>query len=295
MDVNEVMPADGRRSYMARSADLPRAGQTGPEAEVSSFAASLELKDPQLHGPPEFTSVEEERRYRKEQLAIAFRVFGKFGYSEHLAGHITVRDPELLDHFWVNPFGRSFSRISVSDLILVNEDGYVVYGDAPVNKAAFAIHSQLHQARPDIVAAAHSHSLYGKSIAALGQPLLPISQDACLFFEDNVVVPDFNGIVYNLEEGRRIAKYLGDKSTAVLANHGLLTVGHSVEEAVVLYVQAERAAQVQLIAAAAGELKLIDPDIARFTYNQTGLQQQNWGGFLPLREEILHEQPDVLQ
>lgn len=279
---------------MTISTNLRRAGEPAPVAEMSSLAASLEPKDPRLPGPPEFTSVEEERRYRKEQLAIGFRIFGKLGYSEHLAGHITVRDPELLDHFWVNPFGRAFSRISVSDLILVNKNGYVVYGHAPVNKAAFAIHSQLHQARSDIVAAAHSHSLYGKALAALGRPLLPISQDACLFFEDNVVVPDFYGIVYDLEEGKRIAKYLGDKSTAVLANHGLLTVGHSVEEAVTLYIQAERAAQVQLIAAAAGELKLIDPDIARFTYNQTGLQRQNWGGFLPLREEILHEQPDVL-
>jgi ribulose-5-phosphate 4-epimerase/fuculose-1-phosphate aldolase len=261
---------------------------------MTTSSASPDPKDRRLHGPPEFISVEEERRYRKEQLAVAFRIFGKFGYGEHLAGHITARDPQLSDHFWVNPFGRSFSRISVSDLILVNEDGYVVHGDAPVNKAAFAIHSQLHQARPDIVAAAHSHSLYGKMLAALGQPLLPITQDACLFFEDNVVIPDFNGIVYDVEEGRRIAKYLGNKSTAILANHGLLTVGQSVEEAVTLYVQAERAAQVQVTAAAAGELKLIDPDIARFTYNQTGLQRQNWGGFLPLREEILYEQPDVL-
>ncbi|GHF19962.1 MULTISPECIES: class II aldolase/adducin family protein [Streptomyces] len=265
-----------------------------PRPTDGSFAASLRPRDPKLPGPPEFATVEEERRHRREQLAIAFRIFGKFGYGEHLAGHITVRDPELLDHFWVNPLGRSFSRIRVSDLILVNAEGLVVHGDAPVNKAAFAIHSQLHHARPDIVAAAHSHSLHGKALAALGQPLLPITQDACLFFEDNVVVPDFQGIVYDPAEGARIAKQLGSMSTAILANHGLLTVGRSVEEAATLYVQAERAAQVQLIAAAAGELRPIDPEVARFTYNQTGLQGQNWRGFLPLREEILHEQPDVL-
>src|SRR4051794_21424192 len=110
-------------------------GSIGQTAEKSPFAASLQPKDPRLAGLPVFDTIEEERRYRKEQLAIAFRIFGKFGYSEHLAGHITVRDPELTDHLWVNPFGRSFSRIRVSDLILVDPEGHVVYGDAPVNKA----------------------------------------------------------------------------------------------------------------------------------------------------------------
>ena len=96
----------------------------------------------------------EVRRHRKQRLAAAFRLFGRFGFDEGVAGHITARDPELTDHFWVNPFGLSFRQIRVSDLILVDHDGRVVEGDWPVNRAAFAIHSQLHQARPDIVAAA---------------------------------------------------------------------------------------------------------------------------------------------
>ena len=67
-----------------------------------------------------------------------------------MAGHITYRDPEFKDHFWVNPLGVHFSQISVSDLILVNHDGKVVQGDRDVNVAAFAIHSRLHKARPDV-------------------------------------------------------------------------------------------------------------------------------------------------
>ena len=77
-----------------------------------------------------------------------------------MAGHITYRDPEFPDHFWVNPLGVHFSQISVSDLILVNHEGEVVQGDKAVNVAAFAIHSRLHAARPDVNAAAHSHSIY---------------------------------------------------------------------------------------------------------------------------------------
>src|SRR4051794_41388931 len=109
--------------------------------------------------PPTFDSVEEERTHRKQRLAAAFRLFSRFGFDEGVAGHITARDPELADHFWVNPFGMHFSMIKVSDLILVNDAGQVVEGRAMVNTAAFAIHSQVHAARPDVVAAAHSHSM----------------------------------------------------------------------------------------------------------------------------------------
>src|SRR5690348_16826946 len=76
-----------------------------------------------LPAPPVFGTVEEERRHRKEQLAGALRLFGRFGFGEGVAGHITVRDPEHTDMFWVNPFGMSFRHIRVSDLILVDHEG----------------------------------------------------------------------------------------------------------------------------------------------------------------------------
>jgi ribulose-5-phosphate 4-epimerase/fuculose-1-phosphate aldolase len=124
-------------------------------------------------------TVEAERLHRKQRLAAAFRLWAKLGYDEGPAGHITARDPELLDHFWVNPFGRHFSMISVSDLLLVNHHGEVVEGTDVVNRAAFAIHSQIHQARPDVISAAHCHSMHGKAWSSLGRLLDPITQDAC--------------------------------------------------------------------------------------------------------------------
>ena len=148
----------------------------------------LTPKAVQLAGPPTFETVEDERLHRKQKLAGALRIFGRFGFGEGVAGHITVRDPEFPDHFWVNPFGRSFRHMRVSDLILVNHSGDVVYGSQPVNRAAFVIHSAIHSARPDVVAAAHSHSPYGKSFSSLGIPLAPLTQDACIFYEDHVVI-----------------------------------------------------------------------------------------------------------
>src|SRR5215510_2155859 len=133
---------------------------------------------------PQFDTVEEERRHRKERLAAAFRLFGKFGFEEGVAGHITARDPEHLDTFWVNPLGMPFGHVRVSDLIRVDDDSNVVEGDAMVNSAAFAIHSQVHGARPDVQAAAHSHSQYGRAWSTLGRLLDPITQDVCAFYDD---------------------------------------------------------------------------------------------------------------
>src|SRR6188768_3779913 len=92
----------------------------------------LTPKAVQLDTPPTFESVEEERLHRKQKLAGALRIFGRFGFGEGVAGHITVRDPEFPDHFWVNPFAHSFRHMRVSDLILVNHQGEVVYGSRPV-------------------------------------------------------------------------------------------------------------------------------------------------------------------
>ena len=182
------------------------------------------------HAYPQFTSVEDERRHRKQRLAAAFRLFGHFGFDEGVAGHITARDPELLDHFWVNPFGMNFKQIRVKDLILVSDHGEVVEGNWPVNTAAFVIHSQVHAARPDVVSAAHSHSVYGKAWSALRRPLDPLTQDSCAFYGDHVVFDDYTGVVLDLEEGKRIAHALGDNKAVILSNHGLLTVGHSVDD-----------------------------------------------------------------
>ena len=245
--------------------------------------------------PPTFETVEEERQHRKQRLAAAFRLFSKFGFEEGVAGHITARDPELEDHFWVNPFGMSFSQIKPSDLLLVNHAGEVVVGTRVVNTAAFAIHSQVHAARPDVVAAAHSHSLYGKAWSSLGRRLDPLTQDSCAFYDDHALFDDFTGVVLDTEEGKRIAHALGDHKAVILRNHGLLTVGHSVDEAAWWFITMERTCQAQLLAEAAGTPVLIDEESARLTSTQVGSHLAGWFSFQPLYDKIVAEQPDVLE
>ncbi|MEJ7583641.1 MAG: class II aldolase/adducin family protein [Acidimicrobiales bacterium] len=242
----------------------------------------------------DFADKTEERLHLKQRLAAAFRLFGRFGFDEGVAGHITARDPERPDHFWVNPFGLSFKMIAVDDLILVNHQGEVVEGDWPVNVAAFAIHSQVHAARPDVIAAAHSHSVHGKAFSSLGRTLAPLTQDACIFFGDHGLFDDYTGVVVDIEEGKRIAHALGEHKSAILRNHGLLTVGHSVDEAVYWFTTMERSCQAELEARAAGEPVVIDDEMARHTHGLVGSNLAGWFSAQPLFDWILTVEPDLL-
>ena len=136
-------------------------------------------------GPPTFTDKYEEREYLKGRLAAAFRIFGKYGFDEGVAGHITLRDPVDTTTFWVNPFGVAFSLMKRSDLIQVDHHGEIIGGGKVrlLNTAAFMIHGAVHEARSDVMCAAHSHSIYGRSFCALGRKLDIITQDACSFHD----------------------------------------------------------------------------------------------------------------
>lgn len=244
---------------------------------------------------PAEKSFEDERLHRKQRMAAAFRLFSKCGFDEGVAGHITARDPERPDHFWVNPFGMHFSQIRASDLLLVNHDGEVVEGEGLVNRAAYAIHSQVHAARPDVISAAHAHSLYGKTYSSFRQLLPALTQDACAFYEDHAVLKEFTGVVFDLSEGKKIAHALGETKAVILGNHGLLTVGHTVDAAAWWFVTLERSCQSQLIAMAAGTPHIIDHESALVTREQIGSMGAGWFQFQPLYDRIVREQPDLLE
>ncbi|MFI1966736.1 class II aldolase/adducin family protein [Streptomyces pathocidini] len=244
--------------------------------------------------PPAYDSAGEERRHRKERLAGALRLFGRYGFEEGVSGHVTVREPELADCFWANPFGMPFGHITVSDLVLVDGDGRVVEGRHRVNQAAFAIHSNVHRARPEVVAVAHSHTTYGRALAALGEPLAPITQDACAFYEDHALYDGCTGVVVDAEEAGGIASALGPRKAVILRNHGLLTVGRSVDAAAWWLIALERACEVQLAARAAGKPVPIDHDSALRIRDQLGTDLAAWINYQPLWQEISRAEPDLL-
>ena len=254
---------------------------------------------PIMPAPPVFASHAEERLHRKQRLAAGFRLFSKMGFDEGVAGHITARDPEFTDTFWVNPFGVHFSQVNVSNLIRVDHHGSVVEGKHPVNKAAFVIHSRVHGARPDAVGAAHSHSTWGRAFSALGRTLDPITQDSCAFYKDHALYDDFGGVVVELDEGTRIAEALGTNKAAILLNHGLLTVGKSVDEAVWWFITMERSCQVQMLAEGSAvysqsKLRMISTESAEQSAALVGSPFAGWFQFQPLYARIVKEQPDLL-
>ncbi|ORY03855.1 class II aldolase/adducin domain-containing protein [Clohesyomyces aquaticus] len=259
-------------------------------------ATDSHLKKLKFPSPPKFDDPYKERAYLKGRLAAAFRIFGKYGFDEGVAGHITLRDPVDPTTFWVNPFGVSFSLIKASDLILVNEEGEVIDG-GPVrllNTAAYMIHSAIHQARPDVNAAAHSHSIYGRSFCALGRKLDTITQDSCAFHDDHVLYESFNGIVLAEKEGKNIAKALGNCKAALLQNHGLLTCGGTVEEAVFWFVSLEKCCHAQLMADAAaagrgGSTQKIGEQEALFTRSAVGTPGAGWFSAKPLFD-LIHKE-----
>lgn len=236
---------------------------------------------------PTFTNKKEERQWAKEHMAGAFRIFSRKGYTEGTAGHISIRDPIDPETFWINPLAIHFGLIKASDLVHVDELGNVLPdgNQAAINTAGFMIHSALHKARRDVNAACHTHSVYGKAYSALGKPLDMINQDACTFYNSHAVYNDFGGVAFDPKEGQAIAKAIGNGKGAILRNHGLITVGETVDEAAYLFTLMERCCECQLLANAAlgpGEsLQLCSDESADYTEQVSADPDTLYGEFQP--------------
>ncbi|CAH7683099.1 class II aldolase/adducin domain-containing protein [Phakopsora pachyrhizi] len=252
---------------------------------------------------PKFQTKEEERSYKLGRLAAGFRIFAKHGFDEGLAGHMTLRDPILTDHFWVNPIGLAFSLMTVSDLLLVNPEGKIVQGGKPerqiynqTNLDCVLYSHALHTARLDIEAACHSHSVYGRAFSTLGINLDITTQDACAFYDDLAHYGDFGGVVVDGDEGKSIAKALGNKKAVIMQNHGILTTSTTIDAAVFWFIQLESLCRIQLLAdaAAAGRniktIKVRDEE-AKFTYKITGSPIAAWAQAQPYFDQI-HKETD---
>jgi len=233
-----------------------------------------------------------ERAVRKHKLAASYRLFSRFGFDEGAAGHITVRDPGDPETYWVAPFGRHFGTIGPDDLVRVGQDGTVVDGDGPINRAGYFIHSAVHSARPDVDGAAHAHTMHGRTFSAMRRTLRPLTQDSCAFYRSHSRFAEFSGVVRDRVYGDRIAAALGDGRALILANHGHLTAAASLDAAVWWFVSMERCFQSELLALAAGEADEIGAADAELTASQHTVEYAELC-FSVLYERILHEQPDL--
>ena len=253
---------------------------------------------PRYELPAPLVPPEAERLHRRQRLAAAFRLFARHGYEVGLAGHFTARDPIHADHFWVNPLGMSFADIRASDLLLVNPHGDVVLGDGLVNLSGVPYHDQMQQARPGIVGIAHAHSFHAKIWSAFGRTLDPITADAALLHGDQVVFEPRRPAGTSVEDGRHIVAAqavaaLGERNILIWQNHGLWTVGATVEAAAWRFIAFENAARGQLLAESAGH-----PIVPQTPPLQSAARPRAevaaWLSFLPLWDRIVREEPDLL-
>ncbi|RLE22052.1 MAG: ribulose phosphate epimerase [Actinobacteria bacterium] len=195
-------------------------------------------------------TVEAERAHRKRMCALGYRIFGALRWGQLGDGHISARDPELTDHFWLLDWAVPFHSATVDQLVLVGPDGSVIDADGnptgAVNTAGYNIHAPVLAARPEAVSAAHTHTAFGTPWSANVSPFRALSQESCAFVFDQALFDDEEVEVLSVDGGKRIAAAIGDKKFCILRNHGSLTVGGSVEEAVGWFVMSERVAEVHV-------------------------------------------------
>ena len=204
---------------------------------------------------------EEERARIQREVALGYRVFAAMRWGDLGDGHISGRDPERTDCFWLLRFGVSYHVATVRDLVLVGPDGELVEGEGTINPAAYFIHRPVLAARSDVVSAVHVHTGWGTPFAAERRPVEPITQESCIFFEDHALFDDEEVQIQDCQGGERIARAMGTHRAVVLCNHGLLTVGPDVADAVASFVLLERVAESHMKARNA---KPISPEAARY-------------------------------
>lgn len=245
---------------------------------------------------PAFDDPVAERRHRQERLVAACRAFARHGLDYGFAGHLTVRDPERPELYWTNPMCVHFANVRLSNLILVDHSGQVVEGRHAVNRAGFVLHAAVHDAHPDIVAMCHAHTVHGTAYAALGRPLLPVTQDACAFFEDHAVITREAGQVAVEEQaGRSVASFFADVKAVIHQNHGLFTCSrHSIDSAAFWFIALERCCRQQLMLDASGHAPLlVPPDKARYSREHVGSEYIGWLHFQTELDLLMATQPDM--
>ena len=229
-------------------------------------------------------------------LAACYRLVDKYGMTDLIYNHITARIPGNDHHLLINLYGLLYKEITASSLVKIDVEGEILWKpktEYGINKSGYVIHGAIHKARPDVIAAAHAHSMHGRTWSTFGRLLDPITQDACAFYEDHAVFDCYTGVVHETSEGDQIAKALGSKKAAILKNHGLLTVGKSVDMAAWFFISMDRCCQSQLLAEMAGKPSLVPHDVAIKTRDFIASDLAAWASFQPLFQFIMRKHPDL--
>ncbi|XP_053314199.1 alpha-adducin isoform X9 [Spea bombifrons] len=245
---------------------VPSVYPSAPQGGMAALNLSLGMVTPvnDLRGSDSIAYEKGEKLLRCK-LAAFYRLADLFGWSQLIYNHITVRVSSEQEHFLIVPFGLLYSEVTASSLVKINLQGEMIDRGSTnlgVNKAGFTLHSAIYAARPDVKCIVHIHTPAGAAVSAMKCGLLPLSPEALSLGE--VAYHDYHGILVDEEEKVLIQKNLGPKSKVlILRNHGLVTMGETVEEAFYYIHNLMSACEIQVrtLASAGGpdNLVLLDP------------------------------------
>lgn len=214
-----------------------------------------------------------DKRIRRD-LAAAYQLLALERMDDGIYTHISAHLPAAEDgtkRFLLNPFGLRFDEVTAENLVTVDETGAILddpYGRG-INEAGFTIHSAVHMARPDAACVLHTHTVAGVAVSSVKEGLLTLNQWSAQF-HNRIAFHTYEGIALDLDERERLTRDLGELRVMILRNHGMLTLGRSVAEAVKLALNLERSCQAQIAALSMASLTPdpIPEDVAEHTAQQ---------------------------
>jgi L-fuculose-phosphate aldolase len=228
----------------------------------------------------------------REKIALSCRILFDQGHDSGLAGQISCR-AEQENTFYTQQLGLGFDEITQSNLIHVNHDLEVISGSGIPNPAN-RFHTWIYREHPEVNCIIHTHPLYVAALSMLGQPLIISHMDTCPLYNDCAFLPQWPGVPVGNSEGEIISQALGNKRAILLAHHGQLVVGTTVEEACYLAILIERAAKLQLLAMAAGEVKPLPPQLANEAHDWISTKKRNSVNFDYYARRAINMHPDCL-
>ena len=191
------------------------------------------------------------------QLAAAYRIVDRLGWTELIYNHISLRVPGPSKHILLNPFGLHYSEVCASNLVKVDRDGAVVgTSDWPINPAGFSFHGAIHKAMPDAHCVMHVHTTATMAVCCLEEGL-SYSNFYAAQLHGKVAYHDFEGITVHADEGARILASAAGQPVLLLRNHGPVVIGHGVAQTFSLMWLVQRACEVQLASMSMGAVRRI--------------------------------------
>jgi L-fuculose-phosphate aldolase len=228
----------------------------------------------------------------RQKLALACRILAMEGHDSALAGQLTARGPRPGSYYMMR-FGLGLEEIDASNLLLVDDDLNVLEGEGMPNPSN-RFHLWIYRARAAVGSIMHTHPPHVSALSMIGKPLIAAHMDTTLFHEDCAWLAEWPGVPIGDEEGRIITEAMGDKKSILLAHHGQLTAAATVEHSLVLAMFMERAARLQLLAMGAGEIRTIDPALAREAHDYRHKAKTIDATFAYYARRALRQDPAVL-